>query len=510
MRVPAWVAVVAVVGAALVVVPAAGPARAQPVTVPGPDFDNDGFGDLAVGIPGEGVGSAAGAGAVAVLYGSGDGLASDGRVLTQGAGGVPGASEGGDRFGAAMVAGRFDTDAYDDLAVGVPGEDVGVDGDAGAVVLLFGSASGLGAGGGRVITQANPEPGDRFGFSVATGEVTDAAQLIVGAPGEDVRSVADAGAVSVVSNPDADPDEELLFQGAAGIVGTAEPGDGFGYALAVGDFNSSDAIDSLAVGAPGEDVGEVRDAGVVNVRYAPGFGGPVGLRQLTQDRPEAGDRFGAALAHGSIDPVGGYDDLAVGAAGETVGGRAGAGAVSLVLAGEAGFSTTGAQLFHQGAAGVPGVAEAGDGFGTAIAVGVFGGGGNAMAVGVPGEDLGTAPDAGLVDVLSNSGTGLADGGRQQLTQADAAGAVEPGDRFGAALSGPFLHESDVLEDLGVGAPGERVGGAAGAGAVSVLFSTGPDGLGGAGRQFLYQGTGGLPGAAEPGDGSAGALATTAG
>jgi hypothetical protein len=53
MRVPAWVAVVAVVGAALVVVPAAGPARAQPVTVPGPDFDNDGFGDLAVGIPGE-------------------------------------------------------------------------------------------------------------------------------------------------------------------------------------------------------------------------------------------------------------------------------------------------------------------------------------------------------------------------------------------------------------------------------------------------------------------------
>ena len=108
MRASAWVAVVAVVGAALVVVPAAGPARAQPVTVPRLDFDNDGFGDLAVGIPGEGVGSAAGAGAVAVLYGSGDGLASDGRGLTQGAGGVPGASEGGDRFGAAMVAGRFD------------------------------------------------------------------------------------------------------------------------------------------------------------------------------------------------------------------------------------------------------------------------------------------------------------------------------------------------------------------------------------------------------------------
>jgi hypothetical protein len=258
MRAPAWVAVVAVVAVALVAVPAAGPAGAQPVTVPSPDFDGDGFGDLAVGVTGEGVGGAAGAGAVIVLYGSADGLASDGRVLVQGTGGVPGASEGSDRFGSALVAGRFNADGYDDLAVGVPGEDLGTARDAGAVVLLFGSVSGLVAGGGRMITQANPEPGDRFGFSVATGELTDAAQLVVGAPGEDVRSVADAGAVS---NPGADPTETLLFQGAAGITGTAEPGDGFGHALAVGDFNSSDAIDSLAVGAPGEDVGDVRDAG---------------------------------------------------------------------------------------------------------------------------------------------------------------------------------------------------------------------------------------------------------
>jgi hypothetical protein len=113
-------------------------------------------------------------------------------------------------------------------------------------------------------------------------------------------------------------------------------------------------------------------------------------------------------------------------------------------------------------------------------------------------------------VLYNSSSGLVGGGRRQLTQADAAGAVEPGDRFGGALSGPFLHESDVLEDLGVGAPGERVGAAAGAGAVSILLGSGPDGLGGAGRQFLFQGTGGLGGAAEPGDGFAAALATTAG
>ena len=90
MRRVAWVVVVVLAVAALAV-PAGEPAVAQPATVPTPDFDHDGFGDLAVGVPSEDVGGAAAAGAVAVLYGSGDGLASDGRVLTQGAGGLPGA-----------------------------------------------------------------------------------------------------------------------------------------------------------------------------------------------------------------------------------------------------------------------------------------------------------------------------------------------------------------------------------------------------------------------------------
>ena len=496
MRRVAWVVVVVLAVAALAV-PAWEPAVAQPATVPTPDFDHDGFGDLAVGVPGEDVGGDGDAGAVAVLYGSADGLASDGRVLVQGAGGLPGASEASDRFGAALVAGRFNGDTYDDLAVGVPGEDVGGDGDAGAVVVLFGSAGGL--GGGRLLTQANPEPGDRFGSSLDTGELTDAGQLVVGAPGEDVRSVVDAGAVSLVSGPASDPDEELLYQGIAGITGTAEAGDAFGRAVAVGDFNSSDGIDSLAVGAPGEDVGDVPDAGVVNVRYAPGFGGPGGLRQLTQDRPEAGDRFGSSLAEGSIDPVGGYADLAVGAPGETVAGRAGAGAVSLVLAGDSGFTGAGGQLLHQGAGGVPGTAEAGDGFGAAVAVGAFSGEGNALAVGVPGEDVGSAADAGVLDVLYNSGTGLGGGGRQQLTQADAGGVVEPGDRFGAAMSAPFFHGTDVLEDLGAGAPGETVAGRATAGAGSILFGGG-GGLAAGGSQFLHQGIGGLGGAPEAGDG----------
>ena len=48
MRRMTWV--LTVVAAAALVLPTGGPAVAQ-VPVPGPDFNNDGFGDLAVGAP---------------------------------------------------------------------------------------------------------------------------------------------------------------------------------------------------------------------------------------------------------------------------------------------------------------------------------------------------------------------------------------------------------------------------------------------------------------------------
>ena len=90
----------------------------------------------------------------------------------------------------------FNGDSFDDLAVGVPGEDVAGQADAGAVQVLYGSADGL-TGTGPVLTQASPEAGDRFGTTVAKGDfnrdtVTD---LAVGAPGETLAGAAGAGAV---------------------------------------------------------------------------------------------------------------------------------------------------------------------------------------------------------------------------------------------------------------------------------------------------------------------------
>jgi hypothetical protein len=111
---------------------------------------------------------------VYVLSGSAGGLvAAGGQNWSQGSPGVPGAAEPGDLFGSALFAGDFNGDGFDDLAVGVPGEDVGGATDAGAVNLLFGSAGGLAAAGAQIWSQASPGvPGaaemfDQFGSVLA-------------------------------------------------------------------------------------------------------------------------------------------------------------------------------------------------------------------------------------------------------------------------------------------------------------------------------------------------------
>jgi hypothetical protein len=134
------------------------------------DFNHDGFTDLAVGTPQE----AGAAGAVNVLYGSADGLSGAGsRYLTQNTAGVASLPQGGDQFGWALAAGDFDRDGVADLAVGVPGEDVGSIFGAGAVQVLYGSAGGLSGSGSQLFTQDTPgvgssaENNDRFGLALA-------------------------------------------------------------------------------------------------------------------------------------------------------------------------------------------------------------------------------------------------------------------------------------------------------------------------------------------------------
>ena len=257
------------------------------------DFNGDGFDDLAIGVPGEGIGGAALAGAVNILYGGAGGLAGTNQLLTQGN------PEPVDLFGFAVAKGDFNADGFTDLAVGAPSEDVGTAGLAGAVNVFYGSANGLPATS-QVRLQSNPENSDRFGSALDAGLFNDddVMDLAVGAPGETVGGRPDAGAVSV-------------FYGSAGglpatsqtlLQGNPELGDRFGTALVAGFFNADQG--DLAVGAPGEDVGSAGGAGAVSVFSGTPGGLPTSSRVLLQANSEVGDQFGSALAAGFFSEIG--------------------------------------------------------------------------------------------------------------------------------------------------------------------------------------------------------------
>ena len=90
------------------------------------DFNNDGFEDLVIGVGDEDVGEEANAGAVNVVYGGPDGLAARGnQIWHQDSEGIAGEAENLDLFGRAVAAGDFNNDGFDDLAIGVTGEDLG-------------------------------------------------------------------------------------------------------------------------------------------------------------------------------------------------------------------------------------------------------------------------------------------------------------------------------------------------------------------------------------------------
>ncbi|MEO1083313.1 MAG: FG-GAP repeat protein, partial [Acidobacteriota bacterium] len=143
------------------------------------DFNGDGYDDLAVGVPDEDFGSGVDRAGQVRTYLGGPGGISDESALSavffesELLGGEIGA---GHRFGAALAAADFDLDGFDDLAIGIPGQTVDGEINAGAVAVVWG---GLPTGIDRSralffdqsVLTGSAEAGDQFGASLAAGRL---------------------------------------------------------------------------------------------------------------------------------------------------------------------------------------------------------------------------------------------------------------------------------------------------------------------------------------------------
>jgi len=300
------------------------------------DFDQDGFDDLAIAAPGETLEGQAAAGWVVAIPGSAAGPDAAGAFgFSQIE--LPGNPESTDRFGRALAAGDWDGDGFDELAIGVPGEDA----EAGALHLLFGGATGLTLAGAVVLDDfllgGFTGAGDRFGDELAFGDFDGDGfdDLAVGIPFEDLPiagggSIQNAGQVVVAYGGANVPTLGLVQHWReSNLLGSPGPSEAFGSTLVAADFDG-DGFDELAIAHPGEN----NFSGAVSIvggsvagltsthrrRFATGAEGVPGVPPGT---------FASALAAGDFDGDG-YADLAVGSPSQAVGGIELAGAATVL------------------------------------------------------------------------------------------------------------------------------------------------------------------------------------
>ena len=345
-------------------------------------------------------------------------------TIRQGYGAYNGVDEVGDKFGSSLASGDFDGDGFDDLAIGVPGKiHVGSPNiqAAGAVHVVYGSATGLTGARDRVFTTANdglgfvPDSSDEYGYALSAGDIDNDGNddLAIGVPRRGCRNGGErAGGVVILTgstNLGLSTLNNQAFQpGLSGMLGNCDSRGSFGHSVSIGKLDGQ-AYMGLAIGASLADVGGIEKAGAVHLI----FGGPSGLVTASNRFISVTDLPGGVaipfLQFGGQVKVGrlrdGIQSLAIGSSRETVDGFLQAGAL-WVLHSNSGFAINSTLTTERWTASSKlgiGPPAANENFGGAIAIGDFNGDNrNDLAIGAYSHDSGGDVNTGGGQVIYQS------------------------------------------------------------------------------------------------------------
>lgn len=427
---------------------------ADSATVPHADFNGDGIGDVAFSADGAYVSGKKAAGQLVVLYGTATGVSSAKRhTISQNTTGAPGTAEAGDSFGYDTAFADFNGDGYDDIAVGASGEDVGSDVDGGGLAILWGSASGI-TGKGVTIADPAPTAHDRWGKNLAAGDFDGDGKADLAVGSNNATLYVFKGGFNSSGTPGG------RYTIKPPIMGTDANGP---LNLTAGDANGDGRTDLVVDGYEYQ-----TDYGWNENSYIPGSSSGLAMANIRTLKP------GVITAIGDINHDG-FGDIVSGAAwnattedGTTIPNAAKGGKVWVTYGTVDGpGSATG---ITQDTGNVPGTSETNDNFGWDLDLGDINGDGFLdLAIGVAGENIGSAANTGAVTILYGTASGLnTASGAQSFAQSTAGvpGTDEDDDLFGLDLR---------LDDVTGDGKADLIAGSAendGNGAVTYLPSNG--------------------------------------